>query len=85
MIDLSDVLKREGIPAESVPIIKDRYVVHHNNLGGCMFIYFEEGGSNRIDDAFKPWRIRTASSACTRGKRRRTSSGSTTTASATSL
>ena len=51
MIDLSDVLKREGIAAESVPIIKDRYVVHHNNLGGCMFIYFEQDQSARIDEA----------------------------------
>ena len=53
MIDLSDVLKRLGILAESVPIIKDRYVVHHNNLGGCMFIYFERGRLDRIDDAIQ--------------------------------
>ena len=51
MIDLSGVLEREGIRAESVPIIKDRYVVHHNNLGGCMFIYFEGGLSDRTDEA----------------------------------
>ena len=51
MIDLSDVLEREGIRAESVPIIKDRYVVHHNNLGGCMFIYFEQDQSAPIDEA----------------------------------
>ncbi len=41
MIDLSDVLGRRGIIAEAVPIIKDRYVVHHNNLGGCIFIYLD--------------------------------------------
>ena len=51
MIDLSDVLERVGISAEVVPIIKDRYVVHHNNLGGCMFIYFEQGQSDRLDEA----------------------------------
>ena len=51
MVDLSGVLEREGIRAESVPIIKDRYVVHHNNLGGCMFIYFEGGLSDRTDEA----------------------------------
>ena len=51
MVDLSGVLEREGIRAESVPIIKDRYVVHHNNLGGCMFIYFEGGPSDRTDEA----------------------------------
>ena len=53
MVDLSDVLKRQGISAESAPIIKDRYVVHHNNLGGCMFIYFDQDQSARIDDAIQ--------------------------------
>ena len=51
MIDLSDVLEREGIRAESVPIIKDRYVVHHNNLGGCMFMYLDQTSIDLIDDA----------------------------------
>ena len=53
MIDLSDVLKRLGILAESVPIIKDRYVVHHNNLGGCMFIYFDQTSFDRMDEAIQ--------------------------------
>ena len=56
MIDLSDILKREGILAESVPIIKDRYVVHHNNLGGCMFIYLNRDCVDRMDDAIQALR-----------------------------
>lgn len=49
MIDLADALDRGGVRAQAVPIIKDRYVVHHNNLGGCMFIYLDDAG--RADDA----------------------------------
>ena len=45
MIDLADVLARDGIGAQAVPIIKDRYVVHHNNLGGCIFIYLDDAAT----------------------------------------
>ena len=51
MIDLADVLERSGIRADAVPIIKDRYVVHHNNLGGCMFIYLDADQASRADEA----------------------------------
>ena len=51
MVDLAHVLAEKGIGAEAVPIIKDRYVVHHNNLGGCMFMYLHSGDSARIDEA----------------------------------
>ncbi len=51
MVDLAHVLAEKGIGAEAVPIIKDRYVVHHNNLGGCMFMYLHSGDSSRIDEA----------------------------------
>ena len=51
MIDLADVLKRRGIWADAVPIIKDRYVVHHNNLGGCMFMYIDPGQTGRVAEA----------------------------------
>lgn len=50
MVDLKGVLGRYGIGANPVPIIKDRYVVHHSNLGGCAFIYLEPGD---IDEAVK--------------------------------
>ena len=50
MVDLADTLARHGIKANVVPIIKDRYVVHHSNLGGCMFIYLASGESGGPDD-----------------------------------
>ena len=41
MVDLKRALDGCGIEANAVPIIKDRYVVHHANLGGCMFVYLQ--------------------------------------------
>ena len=38
-LDLKRILAREGISVEFVPVIKDRYVVHHHNLGGCCYLY----------------------------------------------
>ena len=43
MVDLNQALAARGIRANVVPIIKDLHVVHHSNLGGCMFIYLERG------------------------------------------
>ena len=43
MIDLPGELARHGIRAQAVPIIKDRYTVHHSNLGGCIYLYLEGG------------------------------------------
>lgn len=40
-LDLSRILKQHGISAEAIPIIKDRYVVHHGNLGGAAYIFLE--------------------------------------------
>ena len=51
MVILDDALSRHGIAAQAVPIIKDRYVVHHNNLGGCMFIYMDAGQADRVEEA----------------------------------
>ena len=42
MVDLGAALARYKIGANPVPIIKDRYVVHHSNLGGCMFVYLAD-------------------------------------------
>ena len=50
MVDLKGVLASRGILSNPVPIIKDRYVVHHSNLGGCIFIYLEP---TDIDEAVK--------------------------------
>jgi len=41
-IDLGRLLRSEGIEAHVVPIIRDRYVAHHQNLGGAAYVYLEK-------------------------------------------
>jgi len=41
-INPAKVLARENIEADVVPIIKDRYVVHHANLGGSVYLYLQD-------------------------------------------
>jgi len=41
-IDVARVLAAKGIAAEVVPIIRDKHVVHHQNLGGACYVYLEE-------------------------------------------
>ena len=50
MVDLKHALESYGIRANPVPIIKDRYVVHHSNLGGCIYVYLP---SSDMDEAMK--------------------------------
>lgn len=38
-VDLERVLSAQQIRARAIPIIKDRYVVHHGNLGGASYVY----------------------------------------------
>ena len=40
-LDPGRVLTDQGIPASSIPIIKDRYVAHHSNLGGAAYVFLE--------------------------------------------
>ena len=40
-IDIGRLLTSRGIEGEAVPIIKDRYVVHHKNLGGACYVYLK--------------------------------------------
>lgn len=42
VLNLKQVLHKAGMEAVFVPIIKDRYVVHHQNLGGSAYIYLED-------------------------------------------
>ena len=42
MVDLKAALSKYRIGARAVPIIKDRYTVHHANLGGFMFVYLDD-------------------------------------------
>jgi len=49
-VDLAQILREQGIISEVIPIIKDKYVVHHGNLGGAAYIYLDE---KDIDEAVK--------------------------------
>ena len=40
-IDPGRVLTEDGIPASAIPIIKDRYVAHHGNLGGAAYVFLK--------------------------------------------
>ena len=48
LVHLPAELARHGIDARAVPIIKDRYTIHHSNLGGCIYLYLEDA---EIDNA----------------------------------
>ena len=41
-IDPGRVLTEHGIPASAIPIIKDRYVAHHGNLGGAAYVFLKD-------------------------------------------
>ncbi len=41
-IDPGRVLTEHGIHASSIPIIKDRYVAHHGNLGGAAYVFLKD-------------------------------------------
>lgn len=43
-LDLNLILRNHGIAGSAIPIIKDRYVVHHQNMGGAAYIYLDEIG-----------------------------------------
>jgi len=40
-VDLQKLLSEHGIKTRIVPIIKDEYVEHHQNLGGSVYLYLE--------------------------------------------
>ncbi len=40
-LDPGVILRSEGIGANAVPIIKDRYVVHHGNQGGAAYVHLQ--------------------------------------------
>jgi phosphonoacetate hydrolase len=49
-INLTTKLAKGGIDSVFVPIIKDKYVVHHDNLGGVGYLYLKDPA--RLGDAF---------------------------------
>lgn len=53
-VDLERVLREAGIEATFQPIIKDRYVVHHNNLAGVAYLFFDrEADQSRAVDVLE--------------------------------
>jgi len=53
-VDLAKIFKEAGIEAVFQPIIKDRYTVHHNNLAGIAYLYFNrESDQSKALEALK--------------------------------
>jgi len=50
-LDLNRILHGHRIAANAIPIIKDRYVVHHQNLGGAAYVYLEDAAL--LDEAME--------------------------------
>lgn len=50
-LDPARILHRNAIQADSIPIIKDRYVVHHGNLGGAAYVFLNN--QNDLDKAIE--------------------------------
>lgn len=48
-VDPAKVLGEAGIEAQVIPIIKDRHVIHHQNLGGAAYVYLER--PDTLEDA----------------------------------
>ena len=54
MLHLPAELARYGISSRAVPVIKDRYVVHHSNLGGSIYVHLENSADlNAAVDALR--------------------------------
>ena len=41
-LDPGRVLTERGVSASAIPIIKDRYVAHHSNLGGAAYVFLKD-------------------------------------------
>lgn len=41
------ILREKSIVAESVPIIRDKHMVHHKNLGGACYVYLDQSNDQR--------------------------------------
>lgn len=48
-VDPARILRASGIEAQVIPIIKDRHVIHHQNLGGAAYVYL--GQPECLEDA----------------------------------
>jgi phosphonoacetate hydrolase len=53
-IDVGRFMRDNGIGGEAVPIIRDRYIVHHDNLGGACYVYLDrESDLERMEDILR--------------------------------
>lgn len=48
-IDLAKILAAAKIEAQAIPIIKDKYVKHHSNMGGASYVYLQR--PEQVEDA----------------------------------
>jgi phosphonoacetate hydrolase len=53
-IDVGRFMRDNSIGGEAVPIIRDRYIVHHNNLGGACYVYLDRPGDlEKMEDILR--------------------------------
>jgi len=68
MIDVKRILSKYGVESNLVPIIKDRYLVHHSNLGGAAFINLQLSDVNKaiqvLQDTEEVDKVMTRDEAC---------------------
>lgn len=41
-VDLEKIFLKKGIKVKVLPIIKNEYIRHHQNLGGSVYLYFHK-------------------------------------------
>ncbi len=49
-LDFNRLFDAAGLDCEAVPIIKDKHVIHHNNMGGAIYIWCHDGQIDRVSD-----------------------------------
>ncbi len=54
-LDPGRLLSEHGIPANAIPIIKDRYAAHHSNLGGAAYVFLGNPDAGTSVQRPKSW------------------------------
>lgn len=50
-VNIGILLNKSGISSVAIPIIKDRYTAHHQNMGGASYVYLKNKGNGQIEEA----------------------------------
>jgi phosphonoacetate hydrolase len=50
-VNIRIILNKQGIDSIVVPIIKDRYTLHHQNLGGAAYVYLKNKNKEKLKEA----------------------------------